>query len=163
MPVSRPSVRVLAESMRVYRIGDPSGAYPIYSGEGAARMEGRWHEKGQEVIYASRHYSTALLEKLAHFNGVLPSNQHYIEIEIPKGVSYEIMTKDSVPGWLEMTKARAAGAKWFREQRSAILIVPSFVARIEENVIINCTHPEAARIRPGLEHPVAWDMRLFRP
>jgi RES domain-containing protein len=149
--------------MRVYRIGDPQGAYPIYSGEGAARTEGRWHEKGQEVIYTSRHYSTALLEKLAHFNGVLPANQHYIEIEIPKGVSYEIFTKDSVPGWLELAKARAAGSKWYREQRSAILIVPSYVARIEENVIINCGHPDAARIRPGLEHPVAWDTRLFQP
>jgi RES domain-containing protein len=166
MPVSRPSgtvsVRVLADPMRVYRIGDPRGTYPIYSGEGASRIEGRWHEKGQEVIYTSRHYSTALLEKLAHFNGVLPSNQHYIEIEIPKGVSYEIVTKDSLPGWLEMAKARAAGSDWYREKRSAILIVPSFVARIEENVIINCTHPDAARIRPGLEHPVAWDMRLFQ-
>lgn len=163
MPVSRLSVRTLAEAMRVYRIGDPNGIYPIYSGEGAARFEGRWHERGQEVIYTSRHYSTALLEKLAHFNGVLPSNQHYIEIEIRKGVSYEIVTKDSLPGWLEMDKARAAGSSWYRERRSAILIVPSYVARIEENVIINCTHPDAARIRPGLEHPVTWDMRLFQP
>jgi len=163
MPAPPPKVRVLAEPMRVYRIGDPQGTYPIYSGEGAARGEGRWHEKGQEVIYTSRHYSTALLEKLAHFNGVLPANQHYIEIEIPKGVSYEIFTKDSVPHWLELPKARAAGSKWFKEKRSAILIVPSFVARIEENVIINCGHPDAQRIRPGLEHPVAWDMRLFQP
>jgi RES domain-containing protein len=163
MPASRRDLRTLAEPMRVYRIGDPQGAYPIYSGEGAARIEGRWHERGQEVIYTSRYYSTALLEKLAHFNGVLPSNQHYIEIEIPKGVSYEIFTKDSVPEWLELPKARAAGSKWFKEKRSAILIVPSFVARIEENVIINCGHPDAARIRPGLEHPVAWDARLFQP
>jgi len=163
MPASRPSIRTLTEPMRVYRIGDPQGTYPIYSGEGASRIEGRWHEKGQEVIYTSRHYSTALLEKLAHFNGVLPSNQHYIEIEIPAGVSYEIFTKDTVPGWLDLARARAAGSKWFREKRSAILIVPSFVARIEENVIINCGHPEAARIKPGLEHPVAWDMRLFQP
>lgn len=161
MPASRP--RVLAEPMRAYRIGDPQGTYPIYSGEGAARIEGRWHEKGQEVIYTSRHYATALLEKLAHFNGVLPSNQHYIEIEMPAGISYEIFTKDTVPGWLDLAKARAAGSKWYREKRSAILIVPSFVARIEENVIINCGHPEASRIRPGLEHPVAWDMRLFQP
>ena len=149
--------------MRVYRIGDPQGVYPIYSGEGAARVEGRWHEKGQEVIYTSRHYSTALIEKLAHFNGVLPSNQHYIEIEIPAGVSYEVFTKDSVPEWLDIARARAAGSKWFREKRSAILLVPSYVARIEENVIINCTHDEAKLIKPGLERPVAWDMRLLQP
>lgn len=43
------SVRELREPMRVFRIGDPNGKYPIYSGEGAASTEGRWHEKGQDV------------------------------------------------------------------------------------------------------------------
>jgi len=58
------AVRTLPEPMRVFRIGDPKGKYPIYSGEGAAVTEGRWHNKGQEVIYASANYSTAMLEKL---------------------------------------------------------------------------------------------------
>ncbi len=159
--MSQPRPRTLREPLRAYRIGDPRGYHPIYSGEGAARTEGRWHDRGQEVIYASRYYGTALLEKLAHFNGILPANQHYIEIELPAGISYETITKDSLPGWLDIAKARAAGARWYGEARSAILIVPSFVSRLEENVIINCRHPEAGRIRPGLEYPVPWDARLF--
>lgn len=161
MPVSPPEPRRLREALRAFRIGDPNGRYPIFSGDGAARIEGRWHEKGQEVIYASRYYGTALLEKLAHFNGVLPANQHYIEIELPAGLSYETITKDSLPGWLDAAQARAEGTRWYAEQRSAILIVPSFVSRLEENVIINCRHAEAGRIRPGLEYPVPWDTRLF--
>lgn len=147
--------------MRVYRIGDPAGAYPIYSGEGAARTEGRWHAKGQEVLYTSEHYSTALLEKLAHFNGYLPGNQHYLEIDIPVGVTYEVVTKDSCPGWTDETQARSVGAKWYAERRSAILIVPSFVARMERNVLINLQHADANRIQHGLEQPVTWDLRLF--
>lgn len=161
MPASQPNPRRLTEPLRAYRIGDPQGTYPIYSGKGAARVEGRWHERGQEVIYASRHYSTAMLEKLAHFNGLLPANQHYIEIEIPSGVSYEVITKDSLPGWLDEGQARKAGSNWYKEARSAILIVPCFVARPEENIIVNCVHPEAGRIRPGLEMPVVWDSRLL--
>jgi RES domain-containing protein len=161
MPASPRKARALAEPLRCYRIGDPRGLYPIYSGEGARRTEGRWHAKGQEVIYASRYYGTALLEKLAHFNGVLPAGQHYIEIEIPAGVSYETITKDSLPGWTDTAVARGAGARWVAEARSAILLVPSYVSRLEENVIINCRHAEAARIRPGLEYPVPWDDRLF--
>lgn len=149
--------------MRAYRIGDPSGQYPIYSGDGAARHEGRWHEKGHDVIYASEHYSTAMLEKLAHFNGILPSNQHVIEIDIPNGVSYEIVTKDSLPGWTNSAIARTFGAKWFRERRSAILIVPCFVARMERNILINPSHADAKMIKPGLEEPIVWDERLFRP
>jgi RES domain-containing protein len=157
------AARTLQEPMRVFRIGDPRGKHPIYSGEGAAVTEGRWHGKGQEVIYASANYSTAMLEKLAHYNGVLPPGQHFIEIEIPAGTSYEVVTKDTLPGWdlPDSPQARAYGSNWLHENRSAILIVPSFVAREEQNVLINPRHPQAARIRPSLEKPVWWDERLF--
>jgi RES domain-containing protein len=157
------NVRTLPQPMRVFRIGDPEGAYPIYSGEGAATIEGRWHTKGQEVIYASVHYSTALLEKLAHYNGILPPNQHFIEIEIPVGTSYEVVTKDSLPEWnlRDSPQARAHGSKWLQDRRSTIMIVPSYVAREEENVLINPHHQDAARIKHSLERPVCWDKRLF--
>ena len=147
--------------MRSYRIGDPNGYYPIYSGEGSIRLEGRWHEKGQEVIYTSEHYSTALLEKLAHWNGVLPPNQHYVEIAIPAKVSYEVVTKDSLPDWTDPARARPFGARWLAERRSAILIVPSFVARMERNVLINPLHEDAKLIAAGLAEPVVWDKRLL--
>lgn len=159
--MSPPSTRVLSEPVRAYRIGDPKGIFPIYSARGSVRTEGRWHEKGQEVIYASRYYSTAMLEKLAHYNSILPSNQHYIEIDMPVGISYETVTAQVLPGWIDKKKARAYGSRWYQEQRSAVLIMPSYVAQIEENVLINCAHSEFARIRVGLEYPVFWDGRLF--
>ncbi len=149
--------------MRAYRIGDPDGRHPIYSGEGAGLVEGRWHEKGQEVIYASMHYATAMLEKLAHYNGIMPPNQHFLEIEIPAGTSYEEVTKDILPGWdlPESPVARAHGSGWLNAQRSAILIVPSYVAREELNILINPHHPASAGIRVGRETPIRWDARLF--
>jgi RES domain-containing protein len=149
--------------MRVVRIGDPAGKYAIYSGEGAASTEGRWHNRGQLVIYASANYSTAMLERLAHYNGIFPPNQHFIEIEIPAGASYEVVTKDTLPGWdlIDSPAARAHGSLWLEEKRSLILIVPSFVAREEQNVLINPQHSHAAKIRPSLEMPVYWDKRLF--
>ena len=157
------AVRTLPEPMRVFRIGDPQGKYPIFSGEGAAATEGRWHNKGQEVIYSSATYSTAMLEKLAHYNGVLPPDQHFIEIQIPAGTSYEVVTKDILPDWdlLDSPQARAHGSKWLTERRSAILIVPSFVAREDQNVLINPQHPDAKKIRTPLEKPVWWDKRLL--
>lgn len=156
-------VRALSEPMRAFRIGDPNGRFPIYSGEGAAATEGRWHNKGQEVIYASIHFATAMLEKLAHYNGMLPPGQCFIEIDIPVGTSYEVVTKDSLPEWnrRDSLEARAYGSKWLIEKRTAILVVPSYVAREEENLLINPRHPHAARIRPSLEKPVWWDRRLF--
>jgi RES domain-containing protein len=153
--------RRLDRALRIYRIGDPRGRFPIWSGEGAARQEGRWHARSQEAIYTSEHYSTAMLEKLAHFNGELPAGQHFIAAEIPAGTSYEVVTKDSLPGWIDADIARAFGARWLAEGRTAILIVPSFVAREERNVIVNPRHGEAQTIRRDLELPVVWDDRLL--
>lgn len=155
--------RKLSDQLVVWRIGDPDGRFPIYSEEGARRNEGRWHAKGQDVIYTSEHYGTAMLEKLVHYNGVLPPNQHFIEIQIPAGVSYEVVTKDSVDGWdrPDGTESREFGRKWIDDMRSAILFVPSVVSREENNVLINPNHDDSDNIEVGQEKPVRWDARLF--
>lgn len=148
--------------MRAYRIGDADGDYPIYSGQGSAENEGRWNSLRQDVIYTAKYYSTAVLEKLAYM-GEMPVNQHFVEIDIPAGVTYEVVTTDTVPRWCDedTSFAREFGSRWFESRRSAILIVPSVVARIDENILINPHHQDFSRIEPGLEKPVWWDERLF--
>ena len=157
--------RVLPEAIRAFRIGDPDGQFPVWSAEGARRVQGRWHTAGEAVIYGSENYSTALLEKLAQCNGILPPNQHFVEATIPQGVSCEVVSPDSLPDWSSPSGAAARdfGSQWHREGRSAILIVPSVVARMERNIVVNVTHPdfERRRIEVGLETPVWWDRRLF--
>ena len=155
--------RKLPEAMRAYRIGDPAGQFPVWSAEGSRRKAGRWHEAGAEVIYGSENYSTAMLEMLAHWSGALPPNQHFIEITIPGGTSYEVATADTVPNWFEPSSeaSRRFGREWYRENRSAILIVPSVVARMERNLVINARHPDFTGLKVGLETPVWWDHRLF--
>jgi RES domain-containing protein len=105
-----------------------------------------------------------MLETLANSHGLLPPNQHYIAITIPKGTSYEVVSKDHLPGWdtLVPKVSRVFGAQWVKEARSALLLVPSYVARIERNIVINPTHAEAAGIETSLPEPVWWDERLFR-
>jgi RES domain-containing protein len=115
------------------------------------------------MIYCSAHYSTAMLEKLAHGNGALPPNQHYIEITIPPAVTYEVLDQHSLPGWADAdpSTAQAFGEKWHLERRSVLLIVPSVVARIEDNYLLNPAHPDFTRITHSLHKPVWWDARLF--
>lgn len=156
------TVRTLDRHLTAWRIGDPTGRFPIWSGDGAALTEGRWHRKGEKVIYASEHYGTAMLEKLAHWNGILPPNQHFLEVSIPSGTSYEVVTKDSLKGW-DAPAGRASrkfGSVWIREKRTCILIVPSFVSREENNVLVHPGHEEFPKIDPGLEKPIRWDARL---
>jgi len=155
--------QILDRSLWSFRIGDPNGTYPIFDATGSTIAPGRWNTPRSPIIYTSEHYSTALLEKLVHGSGHLPPNQHYVEITIPHGLSYEVFSPPSLPGWDTMpaTVSKAFGERWCAEKRSVILMVPSVVARLDSNVLINPAHPESEKIRAGLHQPVYWDRRLF--
>jgi RES domain-containing protein len=146
-----------------YRIGDPSGAFPIFDAEGARLYPGRWNTHTSPLIYTSEHYSTAMLEKLVHANMVLPANQHFIEITIPNGTAYEIFQTEAHLGWDSKNEAicKRFGQHWFDEKRSALLLVPSIPARIERNILINPLHPDARGITHTMPEPVWWDERLY--
>lgn len=115
------------------------------------------------MIYTSEHYSTAMLEKLVRGSGSLPPNQHYIEVMIPGGVSYEQLNEAQLPDWAEAgaVASKLFGEKWHHERRSLFIIVPSVVARIERNFLINPDHSEFPRVTYSLHRPIWWDSRLF--
>ena len=58
--------------------------------------------------------------------------------------------------------SRAFGEKWQKERRSLILIVPSIVARLDNNILINPSHSTFHQIEVSLHKPVFWDRRLFK-
>ena len=146
-----------------YRIGDPKGAHPIFDATGSTLNPGRWNTSACPVLYTSEHYSTALLEKLVHGSGHMPPNQHYIEITIANGVSYEVLNTASLPDWAlaAATPSKAYGDAWQRQKRSLLLIVPSVVARVDRNFLINPEHPQFKQVKPSLHRPIWWDDRLF--
>jgi len=155
--------QILDRTLTAFRIGDPAGAYPIFDATGSTLAPGRWNTPGSPVVYSSEHYSTALLETLAKGGGRLPPNQHYIEITIPRGLSYEVFSPPSVPGWdsLPPSVSRTFGEQWHSQRRSLVLIAPSVVARLDNNVMINPAHPEFRLVEASLHRPVFWDRRLF--
>lgn len=155
--------QTLDRVLTCYRIGDPSGAYPIFDATASTASPGRWNTANGPVLYTSEHYSTALLEKLVHANGILPPNQHFIAITIPSGISYEVLDPAALPDWASADAAasKAFGAAWQASRRSLLLIVPSVVARPERNFLLNPHHPAFGRLQPSLHQPVWWDRRLF--
>jgi RES domain-containing protein len=104
-----------------------------------------------------------MLEKLVHGSGAIPPNQHFIEITIPNGVSYETLNVASLPDWASaaQTSSKAYGDDWQRSKRSLLLIVPSVVARVDDNFLINPEHPQFPRVKASLHQPIWWDDRLF--
>jgi len=147
---------------RAWRIAD--NRHPIYDGTGAMVWGARWNSPGHAVIYASASYACAMLERLVHAGiGSIPKNQHAITIDIP-AIDIEEITTADVPGWdlPDGSASRAYGDGWLREKRTAVLVVPSVVARAECNVLLNPTHPDFRRIKRAPPEPVVWDRRLFR-
>lgn len=159
------TAQILDRALRCYRIGDPGGKYPIFDATGSRLNPGRWNTRACPVIYTSEHYSTAMLEKLVHGSGRLPPNQHYIEIAIPNGATYEVLNAAALPDWYLETGAASKpfGDTWQQSKRSLVLMVPSVVARLELNILINPEHAEFGKVTTSIHHPVWWDKRLFAP
>jgi RES domain-containing protein len=158
------TAQILDQVLRCYRIGDPAGAHPIFDATGSRLHPGRWNTSACPVLYTSEHYSTALLEKLVHGSGHVPPNQHYIEITIPNGVTYEVFDPARLPEWVQAsaTASKAYGDEWQSRKRSLILIVPSIVARLDSNILINPDHSQFGRVQTSLHRPIWWDSRLFK-
>jgi RES domain-containing protein len=53
------------------------------------------------------------------------------------------------------------GDRWYDEQRSAVLIVPSVLSPFEHNVLIHQAHAETRSIRVGESLPATMDERLL--
>ena len=138
--------------------------HSIFDGTGAMLWGARWNSRGRRGIYASETYAGALLEVLVHASGGVPKSQGYIEITIPQELSVERIDLPRVAAWdlPAGAAARAFGDRWYDERRTPVLIVPSVVTRVENNVLINQEHPEFQRIGASDPLPVRWDERLWK-
>ncbi len=148
---------------QAWRIAD--GRFDPFSPIGASLVGGRWNSPGHGVIYANRSYAGAMLECLAHAGiGRVPRTHVTIEMSVAGGVTTERHDESSLPvGWdhADLRVARAFGDIWIRERRTAVLVVPSVVARREGNVLLNPQHPDFRMIVASSPEPVVWDARLF--
>lgn len=107
-----------------------------------------------------------MLEILAHANiGRVPATHQYVIAEVPEGVSVEALEADALPqGWdaENRASARTVGDQWLLESRSAVLIIPSVIAKLDRNAIVNPLHPEAKKLIVSEPEKVIWDERLFK-
>ncbi len=148
--------------MKLFRIADTR--HTIWSGTGAMRVGGRFNSPGRPVIHAALTLAGAMLEVLMHARiGKVPKAHAWIEATVPDDVLVEHRSADTLPGGWDSPAHQAArqfGDAWLAESRSAILVVPSVVARAEFNVLVNPAHPDAARIVVS-DPQTVWDERLF--
>jgi len=149
--------------MQIYRIAD--ARHPVWDGTGAAMLGGRWNSPGRPVIYGAASFACAMLEILVHANmGRVPATQVCVVAELPPEMAIERHAAADLPSaWdtEDLSISRGFGDLWHQQLRSAVLLVPSVVARLEFIALVNPLHPQAGQIRLQPSQPVIWDQRLF--
>ena len=149
--------------MQIFRIGDSRHA--LWDGTGAAMVGGRWNSPGRHAIYGSLSYACSMLEILVHANiGRVPTTHGYVVADVPGDMRIERHDSQTLPLGRDsddFSIARRFGDQWLDELRSAVLIVPSVVAKLEFNAVVNPRHPAAAQFVVSASQNVIWDQRLF--
>lgn len=139
-----------------------------FSGFGAYITPGRWHLRGNRVIYTSEAASLAALEYLAHLKpDTIPADISLLEFEVPDDVSIERQDAPETlnPDWRRVYLPVALqyfGTQWLVEHRTALLAVPSAIIPGETNYLLNPAHPEIAKVKIISEEPFAYDPRLIK-
>lgn len=153
--------------MRLWRI-DRLAFPDKFSGFGAYLTPGRWHLRGNRVIYTSEAASLAALEYLAHLKpDTIPADISMLEFEVPDDISIE---HQNAPETLNLdwrglhlpVELQTFGTHWLVECRTAILAVPSAIIPSETNFLLNPAHPEISRMRIVGEEPFFYDPRLIK-
>jgi RES domain-containing protein len=139
----------------------------VFSGEGARLYGGRWNSVGVAVIYTSTSFSLVLLEIMVNASSAaIPPDMVYAPVDIPDAVRLETLDTATLPeNWFDSPappECRLAGDAWVKRTETVGLIVPSAVARIDNNVLLNPAHPDFARVIIGDVSVLAIDHRFRR-
>jgi RES domain-containing protein len=148
----------------VWRIVKEKYADSAFTGEGAARVGGRWNSRGRWLVYTSGSLSLAALELLVHLNPPVSFRWVAIPCEFDDRIA-EILPAEDLPRQWRRYPAppatRSFGDQWLDRARSAVLAVPSAIIPREWNYLVNPAHPDIKRITIGTPEPFAFDPRLI--
>lgn len=154
--------------LTIWRIDKRRYADVAFRGYGSLKTHGRWHIKGTQVAYASEHAGVAALEKLVwleSYESAQASEYVLLDLCLDPERHLEVLSEDDLPaGWDAFPHPRSTqeiGTRWFNEERSVVLAVPSAVLPVARNYLINPFHPHFHELERGEPVPFAWDARLF--
>jgi len=138
---------------------------PGLDGIGGTFADGRWHTRGDRVVYFGATAAIVVLERLAHTDAdLLPADLRLACFEFPETISC-IKAEDISPlaeNWTRDENAtRRIGSQWWRERQSLLLLVRSAILPEESNYILNAQHPEAKSLQRIHERPFTFDPRLI--
>jgi RES domain-containing protein len=153
--------------MRVFRIEREKYLNKTLEGIGAALTEGyRWNSLNTYLVYTAESRALAILEVSVHLDlsEDLPTDRHYVEIEIPDEVSIIALNDEDLPEkWDEkppILETQIIGDDFVRSNSAAVLKVRSSIVPPEFNYLINPNHPDSKKISVVSTIPLKFDKRI---
>jgi RES domain-containing protein len=151
---------------RIYRVLRKSFARTPFDGEGAYRYGGRWSSVGTRLSYASEHQSLAMLEYFVHIDKDDPPPDLVLATaQVPDEVTREILVAADLPlNWRDAAapaELAQFGDDFAARGESCLLLVPSVLAPVENNLLVNSAHPDFRRIVVEEITPLRYDVRMF--
>ena len=152
--------------MRVWRICRKPYVDTALDGIGGMYTSGRWHSKGNPIIYTASSAALAALAVLVHVDPLTaPADLRLLAIELPDDLSIEVIEPITLPeGWHSVPAPAALqtiGSSWLTSGRTAALNVPSAVITVERNFLLNPRHPEVQRVRILSDEAFSFDTQLL--
>ena len=147
-----------------WRICKARHATTAFDGLGAKLNGGRWNSPGVPMVYTAAVAAQAVLEMLVHADATLLSLSYVL---VPFRVDDHLVTRldpARLPAdWADdQVATRRIGDEWIASASSVVLAVPCAFLSIDDNHLVNPTHPDARRLDVGRPEPLPIDDRLKR-
>ena len=135
-------------------------------GRGGLETSARWHTQGRPIVYLAESVAGALTEVLVHLElspAHLPKSYRLLKVEVPDEISIEALSAKALgETWAnDETLTRTVGDQWLASKRTALLRVPSAIIPETFNLLLNCAHEEARRLKIVSHREYPWDLRLI--
>ena len=138
---------------------------PGLDGIGGLFADGRWHTRGERVVYFGGPAAIVVLERLAHTDpDLLPGDLQLAMFEFAEPASdTKVEEFATLPAhWARDENAtRQISGRWRQHGSSCLLTVPSAILPEERNFVLNPEHPDATRLRLVRARPFTFDPRLI--
>jgi RES domain-containing protein len=153
--------------IRAWRIAKARHQGEAFSGAGGLLSTGRWHAKGDRVVYAASSLALAALEVFVHLNRVHTKIRWVVfEVGIPDTTPVVAVRPGTLPRTWRREPPLAAtmriGTQWLRDARTAVMRTPSAIIPTECNYLLNPSHSDFRRLRISTAAPFSFDSRMWK-
>lgn len=134
-------------SIKAYRLLKRKWATTAaFDGEGARLHGGRWNSIGVPCVYLAQYESLSILETIVHLSNKMELHDWCMyELEIEEDALLRLKDSDLPSDWFK-TPAPAEnselGDEWLSSKSSVGLLLPSTIARRDNNIMLNPAHPD---------------------